>query len=134
MNDHSFQVSPNAFFQTNTKAAEILYEKVREWSGIKKDETTSGGEFTFRYLLDICCGTGTIGLTLASQVHQVIGVDMEPQAIEDAKKNAALNNVSNVKYFASKAENIMGSMIAACGIQSVIGIVFVPFLCVFSLF
>jgi tRNA (uracil-5-)-methyltransferase len=126
-------VSPSAFFQTNTKGAEILYDKVGEWSGARSEADAPPGEQKFRFLLDICCGTGTIGLSLAKYVHLVVGVDIEPQAIEDAKKNAALNNISNFKYYASKAETVMGPMIATCGHQSVIGIVFV-FLLPFSLY
>jgi len=83
-----FQISPGAFFQVNTGGAEMLYqlavEKVREVSSENPEKTL---------LFDVCCGTGTIGLTMMKEgvVGSVVGVDISEPAIEDAKKNAELN-------------------------------------------
>eukprot|EP00899_Mesostigma_viride_P028739 jgi/Mesvir1/904/Mv17465-RA.2 len=87
-----FQISPTAFFQVNTWAAEMLYQTVGEWAGL------GAGSLLF----DVCCGTGTIGLTLASKVGKVIGIEMNASAIEDAKKNAALNGISNCEFVCGK--------------------------------
>ena len=57
-------------------------------------------------LLDLCCGTGTIGISLASHVKQVIGVEMNSEAIKDAERNAQLNNIQNATYYTSKIEDI----------------------------
>ena len=65
----------NSFFQVNTCAAEVLYRLAGEWA------SPTGNSL----LLDICCGTGTIGLTLASRVKKVIGVDIVSAAVKDAK-------------------------------------------------
>ncbi|KAI8137729.1 S-adenosyl-L-methionine-dependent methyltransferase [Fennellomyces sp. T-0311] len=92
-----FRISSSAFFQVNTPAAEVLYSKCAEWCNINKDKKTT--------LLDLCCGTGTIGITMASAVDKVIGIEMVPEAIEDAKRNAALNNITNVTYYANKVED-----------------------------
>lgn len=79
-----FRLSASAFFQVNTPAAEILYAKCAEWCGINKKKKTT--------LLDLCCGTGTIGITMADSVDHVIGIEMVPEAIVDAKVNADLNS------------------------------------------
>ncbi|KAL0081403.1 S-adenosyl-L-methionine-dependent methyltransferase [Phycomyces blakesleeanus] len=92
-----FRISNNAFFQINTPATELLYSKCAEWCEIDSAKKTT--------VLDICCGTGTIGISMAKKVDQVIGIDMVPEAIVDANFNAEMNGVSNVKYFASKIED-----------------------------
>lgn len=58
-------------------------------------------------LLDICCGTGTIGILLAKSVQRVIGVDICPEAIDNARRNATLNGVTNCTYMAAKAEDVI---------------------------
>ncbi len=78
----TFQVSPHAFFQVNTRGAEKLYSIATEWGRLNRDTT----------LFDICCGTGTIGLTIAKNVHKVIGLEIIQSAIDDANNNAKLNS------------------------------------------
>eukprot|EP00698_Gefionella_okellyi_P006164 TRINITY_DN1559_c1_g1_i1.p1 TRINITY_DN1559_c1_g1~~TRINITY_DN1559_c1_g1_i1.p1 ORF type:complete len:373 (-),score=68.63 TRINITY_DN1559_c1_g1_i1:38-1156(-) len=90
-----FRISPTAFFQVNTLGAERLYNVVRDWCAARADQT----------VLDICCGTGTIGLCMARSVAQVVGVEMVAAAVQDAEVNAKLNSVSNVKFICSKAED-----------------------------
>ncbi|KAI9470893.1 MAG: S-adenosyl-L-methionine-dependent methyltransferase [Benjaminiella poitrasii] len=92
-----FRLSASAFFQVNTPATELLYSKCAEWCSIDETKKTT--------LLDLCCGTGTIGITMAKSVDRVIGVEMVPEAIVDAKANAKLNDVENVTYYADKVEN-----------------------------
>ncbi|ORE02819.1 S-adenosyl-L-methionine-dependent methyltransferase [Rhizopus microsporus var. microsporus] len=94
-----FRLSAHSFFQINTPATEILYSKCAEWCNIDSSKKTT--------LLDLCCGTGTIGLTMAKSVDKVIGIEMVPEAIEDAKINAQLNDVNNVTYYASRVEKAM---------------------------
>lgn len=90
-----FEISPMSFFQTNTPGAEVLFQKIEELSGV--DENT--------ILLDICCGTGVIGLALAKKVKKVVGVDISEQAIADAQRNAEKNGITNTEYMAAKAED-----------------------------
>ncbi|XP_045171290.2 tRNA (uracil-5-)-methyltransferase homolog A-like [Mercenaria mercenaria] len=92
-----FQISPSAFFQVNTAAAEVLYKTVSDWCNASPDTT----------VLDVCCGTGTIGLTVAKQVSRVVGIEMCIEAVEDAKVNAKLNGITNVTYHCAKAEDVM---------------------------
>ncbi|KAI9021515.1 S-adenosyl-L-methionine-dependent methyltransferase [Phycomyces nitens] len=92
-----FRISSSAFFQVNTPATELLYAKCAEWCNIDKTKKTT--------LLDLCCGTGTIGITMAKSVDRVVGIEMVPEAIVDAKANAQRNNITNVEYFASKVED-----------------------------
>ncbi|KAI8079452.1 S-adenosyl-L-methionine-dependent methyltransferase [Thamnidium elegans] len=89
-----FRISSNAFFQVNTPATELLYSKCAEWCNTNKKTT----------LLDLCCGTGTIGITMAKSVDRVVGIEMISEAIVDAKANALLNNITNAEYYASKVE------------------------------
>uniref|UniRef100_A0A0D9Y4G9 TRAM domain-containing protein n=1 Tax=Oryza glumipatula TaxID=40148 RepID=A0A0D9Y4G9_9ORYZ len=86
----TFQISANSFFQTNTKQADVLYKLIGESAGLKGD----GSEI----ILDLFCGTGTIGLTLARRAKHVYGYEVVPEAIADAKKNAKLNGISNATF------------------------------------
>ncbi|PPR80347.1 hypothetical protein GOBAR_AA40369 [Gossypium barbadense] len=96
-----FSISPTAFFQVNTLAAEKLYSLAGEWAGLGPDTL----------LFDICCGTGTIGLTLAHCVGMVIGIEMNASAVQDAYKNAEINGIKNCRFICSKAEDVIGSLL-----------------------
>jgi tRNA (uracil-5-)-methyltransferase len=99
----TFKLSPQSFFQVNTLAAEKLYETVGELAlgrGSALDTT----------LLDVCCGTGTIGLTLASRVKHVIGVEICEPAVRDARENASANGVENASFIAGPAEQVLPSV------------------------
>jgi len=112
-----FRISPTSFFQTNTRAAEVLYTAIG-------DCCTEGDSETI--LLDLCCGTGTIGLTLASRVKKVIGVEMVEEAIADAKLNAALNGIQNVEYHCSKVEDVIDEIIKSAGSSPIVAVVDPP--------
>jgi len=92
--DYFFTISPFSFFQTNSKGAEILYNEVLRLLNPSKNDT----------LLDLYCGTGTIGISMAQKVKRVIGIEQVEQAIADAEKNAGQNNVKNAEFFVSTAE------------------------------
>jgi tRNA (uracil-5-)-methyltransferase len=97
-----FQLSPTAFFQVNTRAAELLYSKVRE---LATAAVPSGTDVT---VFDVCCGTGTIGLCVAAGIPnaKIVGVDIVKEAVEDAAANAIRNNISNTNFLAGKAEDV----------------------------
>ena len=99
--DLTFRVSPYAFFQVNTPVAEILYKNIGDWLSLHENTL----------LLDVCCGTGTIGLCLANRVKHVIGVDIEASAIEDAKLNAQTNGITNCEFICSPAEAVMQQLL-----------------------
>ncbi|BAT91683.1 uncharacterized RNA methyltransferase PG_1095 isoform X1 [Vigna umbellata] len=86
----TFQISANSFFQTNTYQAEVLYKLIEDCAGVKGD----GSEI----VLDLFCGTGTIGLTLARRVSHVYGYEVVPQAIADACLNAKINGIQNATF------------------------------------
>ncbi|XP_074276308.1 zinc finger CCCH domain-containing protein 24 isoform X2 [Silene latifolia] len=96
-----FSISPTAFFQVNTLAAEKLYSLAGDWAGLGPDTL----------LFDVCCGTGTIGLTLANRVGMVVGIEMNASAVSDAEKNAEINGITNCKFICGKAEDVMGSLL-----------------------
>ncbi|XP_074290085.1 uncharacterized protein LOC141616832 [Silene latifolia] len=86
----TFQISANSFFQTNAHQAEVLYKLIEEVAGLKGD----GSEI----VLDLFCGTGTIGLTLARRAKHVYGYEVVAQAISDAHQNADLNGINNATF------------------------------------
>lgn len=88
LGDFEFEISANSFFQTNTKSAEILYEKVREYAGL------SGGET----VLDLYSGTGTIPIFLSADAGFITGFEIVESAVHDAEKNCRLNGVSNCRF------------------------------------
>ncbi|XP_052196138.1 zinc finger CCCH domain-containing protein 24 [Diospyros lotus] len=96
-----FCISPTAFFQVNTLAAEKLYSLAGDWAGLGPDTL----------LFDICCGTGTIGLTLAHCVGKVIGIEMNASAVSSATRNAEINGIKNCSFICAKAEDVMGSLL-----------------------
>lgn len=88
-----FNISPLSFYQVNHDGAEILYGKAKEYAELTGRET----------LVDLYCGTGTIGLTMADKAKSLIGVEIIPQAIENAKENARLNEIGNAEFICSDA-------------------------------
>lgn len=90
-----FKISPFSFWQVNRKQAEKLYNKVKEYANLTNDEI----------LLDLYCGTGTIGLTMAQSCKTLVGVEIIEDAVKDAYENARLNNIENAKFICSDSSN-----------------------------
>ncbi|MGO5029538.1 23S rRNA (uracil(1939)-C(5))-methyltransferase RlmD [Candidatus Agathobaculum pullicola] len=90
---HSFLLSPEAFYQVNHAQAERLYACAVEFAGLTGQET----------VIDLYCGAGTITLTLAEQAKQVIGVEIVPEAVENARQNAVRNAMDNVEFICADA-------------------------------
>lgn len=88
-----FRISPRSFFQVNTLQAEVLYSKAAELAQLTPSDT----------LLDLYCGTGTIGLTMADRVKKLYGAEIVPAAVEDARRNAAANGISNAEFLCGDA-------------------------------
>lgn len=95
-----FRISPTAFFQVNTSCAEVLYQAAIDFAKPTKDST----------ILDICCGTGTIGLCFSKYVNEVLGCEIVSEAIDDAKANAEENGIENCLFIAGTAEKYIDSM------------------------
>ena len=89
----TFRLSPLSFYQVNRRQAERLYELAADAAGLTGEES----------LLDLYCGTGTIGLSMAHRVRELVGVEVVPQAVEDAKRNAQENGVTNARFIAADA-------------------------------
>ena len=92
----NFEISMKSFFQTNPKCAEKLYAKVAEYTLEKKESVDN------TIVLDLFCGTGTIGQIIASKAEnvEIVGVDIVASAIEDAKENAKRNNIKGLRFYA----------------------------------
>ena len=88
-----FNISPLSFYQTNSPQAEKLYNTALDFAQIDKDTQ----------VLDLYCGTGTITLCAAARAKRAIGIEIVPQAIEDAKENAKMNRVENAEFFCADA-------------------------------
>lgn len=102
INGVKYQISPNAFFQTNSSGASLLLDTVREFAGDLTDKT----------LLDLYCGTGFFAVALAANAKKTIGVELVPQAIIDARENAKLNDVV-VDFHDAKTEDFAWQDFAA---------------------
>ena len=95
--DVKFEISINSFYQVNPVQTKVLYSKALELAGL------TGNENVF----DIYCGIGTISLFLAKKAKKVIGVEIVEQAIEDAKRNAKINGITNAEFIAGSAEEVI---------------------------
>jgi 23S rRNA (uracil1939-C5)-methyltransferase len=104
------EMSHGAFFQTNTEMAERLYAIAAEYAGL------SGSERVF----DLYCGIGTIGLTMAAKAGEVWGVEIVPEAIADAERNAEQNKIENAHFFAGSARTSVRPLIEQAGKPDVV--------------
>ena len=99
--EFKFNISPLSFFQVNPVQTEVLYNKALEYAGLTGDET----------VFDAYCGTGTITLFLSQKAKKVYGVEIIPQAIENANINAKENNANNVEFFVGESEVVIPDLI-----------------------
>ena len=98
----TFRLSVPSFYQVNREMAEVLYDKAVEFAGLTGGET----------VLDLYCGAGTITQVMARHAGQVIGAEIVPEAIEDAKENATRNNIANVAFFCGDASAVAADFAA----------------------
>ncbi|HXF97068.1 MAG TPA: 23S rRNA (uracil(1939)-C(5))-methyltransferase RlmD [Gaiellaceae bacterium] len=99
------RLRPGAFLQTNTEMAERLYALVRDYAAL------TGRERVF----DLYCGTGTIGLVLAGQAAEVVGVELSEEAVACARENAALNGTANARFLAGNVGQVLEQAVAEAG-------------------
>ncbi|WP_422446963.1 23S rRNA (uracil(1939)-C(5))-methyltransferase RlmD [Thermoanaerobacterium sp. DL9XJH110] len=92
-----FRLSPISFFQVNSLQVEVLYNKALEYAELTGKET----------VIDTYCGTGTITLFLAQKAKKVYGIEVVPQAVEDARHNAKINGIKNVEFLEGAAEEVL---------------------------
>ena len=106
--DVKFCISPLSFYQINPVQTEVLYQKVLEYAELNGDEV----------VWDLYCGIGTISLFLARHARKVYGVEIVPQAVEDARQNARINGIENAVFFVGKAEEVLEK---TCGVGAAVG-------------
>ena len=92
-----YQISPLSFYQVNPVQTKVLYGQALEYAGLTGEEV----------VWDLYCGIGTISLFLAQKAKKVYGVEIIPQAIDDARNNARINGMDNVEFFVGKAEEVL---------------------------
>lgn len=101
-----FEISPQSFFQTNTRAAEVLYATVAEMAGDLRQAE----------VLDLFAGTGGVSLHLSRHAHRVVGVEQVREAVADARRNAERNRIGNCTFRAELAEDVLAEMGAREGV------------------
>ncbi|MCH5299064.1 MAG: 23S rRNA (uracil(1939)-C(5))-methyltransferase RlmD [Ruminococcus sp.] len=94
---YTFTISPKAFYQINPVQTEVLYNKAMEFADIQKDDV----------VIDAYCGTGTIGIIASKYAGDVYGVELNKDAVKDAKKNAAINGIENIHFINADAGKYM---------------------------
>jgi 23S rRNA (uracil1939-C5)-methyltransferase len=95
--DIKFAISARSFYQVNPEQTKVLYDMALEYAGVTGEET----------VIDAYCGIGTISLFMAQRAKKVYGVEIVPEAIEDAKRNAALNGIDNAEFGVGEAEVVI---------------------------
>lgn len=103
-----YQINPLSFYQVNPEQTEKLYGKALEYADLHGDET----------VWDLYCGIGTISLFLAQKAKKVMGVEIIPEAINDARKNAKMNGFDNVEFFVGKAEEVLPKQYEKYGVYA----------------
>lgn len=98
--EYKFLVSYDAFFQVNKNLTEKLYDEILK--NIKKNHSSN--------VLDLYCGTGTIGIYISKYVKYVVGIEINKMAVEDAKSNKILNSINNIDFMAGKVEELVSSI------------------------
>ncbi len=88
-----FEISPASFYQVNHDQCEKLYALAKSYAGLTGNET----------VVDLYCGAGTIGLTMADKAKRIFGIEIVPQAVENAKRNSEINSIENAEYFCGDA-------------------------------
>jgi len=102
-----FEISPLSFFQVNPVQTQVLYRTALDFAGLTGVET----------VIDAYCGIGTISLFVSRKAKRVIGVEIVPEAVDDAKRNALINGVSNVEFVVGKSEEIIPDLCKNRGVK-----------------
>lgn len=97
----TFDLSPAAFFQVNPRQTEVLYQTALDFAELRPDDR----------LCDVYCGAGTISLMMARHCREVLGIEIVPQAIENAKENAARNGIANAAFRCGAAEEVLPALV-----------------------
>jgi 23S rRNA (uracil1939-C5)-methyltransferase len=93
----TFQISPESFFQTNSLGVKTLYDKIKEYAAVSFGDN----------VLDLYCGTGTIGIYLSTLAEKVTGIEIIPEAVRDAKDNARINHISNCEFVSEDTDKFL---------------------------
>ncbi len=112
----SFRISPLSFYQVNPVQTQRLYAQALEYAGLSGRET----------VWDLYCGIGTISLFLAQRAKRVYGVEVIPDAVEDARKNAEINGITNAEFYVGKAEEVLPERYEKEGIRAEVIVVDPP--------
>ncbi len=112
----TYRISPLSFYQVNPLQTKAIYDTVKEFAALSGREN----------LWDIYCGTGTIGLYLAEGAKKLVGVEIIPEAIEDAKENARVNGIENTEFYAGAAEDILPKLVNQAATEPTVAIIDPP--------
>lgn len=101
LGEYKFKISPLSFYQVNPVQTEVLYNKAIEYAGLTGNEA----------IFDLYCGIGTIGIFASKKAKKICGIEVIPQAIENAKENAILNNVKNSEFMVGEVERLLPDLV-----------------------
>lgn len=101
LGEYKFKISPLSFYQVNPLQTEVLYNKAMEYADLTGKET----------VFDLYCGIGTIGIFASAKAKKIYGIEVIPEAIEDAKENAKINGIENTEFFVGEVEKILPELI-----------------------
>ena len=101
LENKKFKISPLSFYQVNPIQTEKLYSKAVEYADLTGKET----------VFDLYCGIGTIGIFASDNVKKIYGIETIPEAIEDAKENAKINEIENSEFFVGDVEKVLPELI-----------------------
>ncbi len=105
LGERTYRISTFSFFQTNSEAARLLYEVVKEFAELSGCER----------VLDAYCGTGSIGIYLADRAKEVVGIELVREAVWDARHNARHNNIENCSFFAGEMRSVLPTVTTSLG-------------------
>lgn len=98
-----FEISPHSFYQVNRIQTEVLYQTALDLAALSGQET----------VFDLYCGIGTISLFLAQKAKQVLGIEIVPEAVADARRNAEVNGIENASFFCGAADKAVAELYSA---------------------
>jgi 23S rRNA (uracil-5-)-methyltransferase RumA len=123
VNEVELRITPSSFMQTNTKASERMTRILRQWIDNARPFHVDGGTGT---LVDLYCGTGTIGLNLAPRFKRLIGIESNDDAVQDARANAVANGILNTEFITGRVEDLTAVLKGINGIEDAVIVVDPP--------
>ena len=112
----TYRISPLSFYQVNPVQTKVIYDTVKEFAALSGKEN----------LWDIYCGTGTIGMYLARDAKKLVGIEIIPEAVADAKENASYNHIENAEFYVGAAEEVLPKLVTGAASEETVAVIDPP--------